>query len=131
VRQTYRRWNSDSRVATRNIPRVKLEYQLSRPIFLRFVGQYDARWQDALRDDGRTNDPILLLNPAKGIYERALETRSNSFRGDVLFSYQPNPGTVIFAGYGSTLTEPESFRFRNFDRSTDGFFLKMSYLFRL
>src|SRR5689334_20159874 len=31
---------------------------------------------------------------------------SNRLRADWLFSYQPNPGTVLFAGYGSTLTEP-------------------------
>jgi hypothetical protein len=131
VHQTYRRWNDHTYVATRNIPRIKMEYQLSRPIFLRFVGQYDAAWQDALRDDGRTNDPILIFNPATKRYERALEKKSNNFRGDVLFSYQPNPGTVIFAGYGSTLTEADAFRFRELNRSTDGFFMKISYLFRL
>ncbi len=131
VRQYYTRWSDGSKVGTRDIPRIKMEYQLSRPIFLRFVGQYDAAWQDTLRDDGRTNNPILILNTASGKYQRALLKKSNNFRGDVLFSYQPNPGTVFFAGYGSTLTEATAFRFRDFDRSTDGFFMKISYLFRL
>jgi hypothetical protein len=50
---------------------------------------------------------------------------------DWLFSYQPTPGTVVFAGYGSTLTEPDGLRFRALRRDTDGFFLKVSYLFRM
>jgi hypothetical protein len=50
---------------------------------------------------------------------------------DWLFSYQPTPGTVVFAGYGSTLTEAEGLRFRALRRDTDGFFLKVSYLFRM
>ena len=50
---------------------------------------------------------------------------------DWLLSYQPTPGTVLFAGYGSSLTEAAAFRFRGLGRSGDGFFLKLSYLFRL
>jgi hypothetical protein len=49
-----------------------------------------------------------------------------------LFSYQPTPGTVLFAGYGNTLAnleeDPRRPRLR---RTADGFFLKLSYLFRL
>jgi hypothetical protein len=56
---------------------------------------------------------------------------SNALRVDWLFSYQPNPGTVIFAGYGSSLTEPDAFRFQDLQRVNDGFFVKVSYLFRM
>jgi len=48
-----------------------------------------------------------------------------------LFSYRPTPGTVIFAGYGSALLEESAFRFGDLTRQRDGFFLKLSYLFRL
>ena len=48
-----------------------------------------------------------------------------------LFSYEPSPGTVVFAGYGSTLTKPTSFRFSRLERLDDGFFVKLSYLFRM
>jgi hypothetical protein len=48
-----------------------------------------------------------------------------------LFSYQPNPGTVIFAGYGSSMVDSNSFDFRDVVRTADGFFVKLSYLFRL
>jgi len=61
----------------------------------------------------------------------AAATTSNSLRADWLFSYQPNPGTVLFAGYGSTLAEPEALRFRSFDRTSDSFFVKLTYLFRM
>ena len=45
--------------------------------------------------------------------------------------YRPTPGTVAFVGYGSSLAEPESFRFRNVQRVGDGFFVKLSYLLRI
>ena len=44
-------------------PRLKIEYQLSRPIFLRLVGEYTTERQDDLRDDTRTNAPILIFDP--------------------------------------------------------------------
>ena len=108
-----------------------MEYQLSRAIFFRVVGEYDARRQDALRDDGRTELPIVIRDPVTGVYEPTLPSERNRFRVDWLFSYQPTPGTVVFAGYGSTLTEAEGLRLRALRRETDGFFLKVSYLFRM
>ena len=50
---------------------------------------------------------------------------------DALFSYQPTPGTVVFFGYGSTAAEPNDWRTTELRRVRDGFFLKVSYLFRL
>ena len=109
-----------------------MEYQLSRAIFFRVVGEYDASRQDALRDDGRTELPIVIRDPVTGIYEPALPSARNRFRVDWLFSYQPTPGTVVFAGYGSTLTRAgRAQRFRALRRDSDGFFLKVSYLFRM
>jgi hypothetical protein len=67
------------------------------------------------------------------VYKRRLATAtaSNNMRVDWLFSYQPTPGTVFFAGYGSRLDERDAFAFRRLTRSADGFFTKFSYLFRL
>jgi hypothetical protein len=129
--QAFNRRTDGTTVATRRIPRLKVEYQLSRAIFFRFVGEYDARKQDALRDDSRTNLPIILLDPSTGRYAPSPAFERNRFRADWLFSYQPTPGTVAFVGYGSSLTEPKGLRFSNLQRTSDGFFLKMSYLFRL
>ncbi|HEV7500180.1 MAG TPA: hypothetical protein VGQ33_09265, partial [Vicinamibacteria bacterium] len=129
--QSFDRRTDGTTVGIRRIPRLKLEYQLSRAIFFRAVGEYDANRQDALRDDGRTDLPILIRAAPGEPYAPALAAETNHFRVDWLFSYQPTPGTVVFAGYGSTLTEPEGLRFRALRRDRDGFFLKISYLFRM
>ena len=127
--QYYYRRTDGSLVGRRQIPRLKLEYQLTRAIFLRFIGEYDSNDQDDLRDDSRTDLPIFYQ--VGDTYVRALGYERNRFRADWLFSYQPVPGTVLFAGYGSTLAEPEAMRFNRLSRVRDGFFLKFSYLFRL
>jgi Domain of unknown function (DUF5916) len=123
-----------STVNIQHIPRLKVEYQLSRPVFLRVVGEYASERQDDLRDHTRTEAPLLIFDPEVGDFVRATAFDHRSFRGDLLFSYQPNPGTVLFAGYGSTLRDPvdpdDPLR-SGLRRTDDGFFLKMSYLFRL
>lgn len=120
-----------STVSNARIPRLKLEYQIARPLFVRLVGQYVAQERDSLRDESRTQAPILVVDPESGSYSRAGREVSNVFRGDLLVSYQPTPGTVLFAGYGSTLEETRAFHFGELARRDDGFFLKLSYLFRL
>ncbi|MCH8960868.1 MAG: hypothetical protein IH820_05960, partial [Bacteroidetes bacterium] len=128
--QQYIRFDDKSTVGIRRIPRLKVEYQLTRSIFVRLVGQYDAYFVDELRDNSRTDDPILLFDADTNTFERATKFRRNDFRVDGLFSYRPTPGTVFFFGYGSSLDEPDSFRFRRLERTSDGFFVKLSYLFR-
>jgi len=110
--------------STASIPRLKIEYQLARSIFFRYVGQYTSQKIDALHDP-RSGD-TLVINGTKQV------RRTNTdFRNDFLFSYRPTPGTVLFFGYGASLTEPDPFSFRHLARTGDGFFLKASYLFRL
>ncbi len=130
VRQQYLRTTDNSTLRLRDLPRLKIEYQLTRAIFFRFVGQYDATNVDALRDDTRTGAPILVRHQS-GIYEPGEAWTRNDFRIDGLFSFEPSPGTVIFVGYGSSLAEEESFRFRRIERTSDGFFVKLSYLLRV
>ena len=132
--QQVRRVSDGSLVHVAHLPRLKVEYQLSRPIFLRLVGEYGREKQDSLRDDTRTEAPLLIFDPAAGDFVRTRASTRSSFRGDVLFSYQPNPGTVAFLGYGSTLLDPldpTSPRVSGLRRHEDGFFLKLSYLFHL
>ena len=107
-----------------------MEYQLTRSIFFRFVGQYQATNIDELHDQSRTEAPIYILND-EGALERAVGSTKNDLRFDALFSYEPSPGTVVFAGYGSSVTEDDSFHFDNLRRTSDGFFMKLSYLFRM
>src|SRR5690606_9010387 len=127
----YKRRSDHTLVGRQRIPRVKVEYQIARPLFVRLVGEYNTYEQDALRDNGRTEYPILIFDRGVGDYVRTTAFSDNSFRGDVLVSFTPVPGTVFFAGYGSTLTEQESFKLSGFRRQSDGFFLKGGYLFRV
>ncbi len=127
----YHRHSDGSLVERQLIPRLVAEYQLSRPIFFRLVGQYEATHQDNLRDDSRTNLPIFYRDPSTGTYTRATAFTTNQFGVQGLFAYQPVPGTVAFVGYGNNLTEPVSFHFLTLRRTSDSFFVKFSYLFRM
>jgi hypothetical protein len=122
-RLTLDRASDGSRFSTETIPRLKVEYQLTPAMFLRVVGQYSARSRSSLQD--RFGNPILL----SGILDTA--SSSNEFAMDWLFSYRPIPGTLVYLGYGSTMEEPRDFRFQDLRRTRDGFFGKVSYLFRL
>ena len=127
--QQVNRRTDGSLVNVGRVLRTKLEYQLSRPLFVRVVGQYVQDKTDSLRDDSRTGAPIFIQGPDS--LTRAAASHSNLFHADVLLSYQPVPGTVVFAGYGSNMVDEEAFRFRGLTRTDDAFFLKLSYLFRL
>lgn len=127
--QDYRRRSDGTRVGRNLIPRVKLEYQITRAIFMRLVGEYDQSENDDLRDETRTNYPLLIDG------QLATASRSRSLHGDYLFSYQPTPGTVFFLGYGSQADAPpdatQRFNWQPLRRASDYFFAKYSYLFRL
>jgi hypothetical protein len=119
---TLSRDRDGSRFSSEAIPRIKVEYQATRSIFVRAVAQYTARSREPLRDGvGR---PILVSDTAD-----AGET-TNEFLADWLFSYRPTPGTLFYFGYGTTMGEPDRFRFGGLARSRDGFFAKVSYSFR-
>jgi hypothetical protein len=122
-RLTIARKLDGSRFSSETIPRIKVEYQISPPIFLRLVGQYAARSRSPLED--RNGSPILV----SGVLDTGSTT--NEFSTDWLFSYRPVPGTLLYLGYGSALEEPREFRFQDLRRTRDGFFGKISYLFRL
>jgi hypothetical protein len=129
--QEVRRPDDGSIVSRIRVPRLKLEYQLSRPIFIRLIGQYTSNETDALGDDSRTNGAIVIRDPATGAFTRTARSVSNVARVDWLFSYHPTPGTVAYLGYGNSLEEPGAFTFRGFSRISDGFFGKLSYLFHV
>lgn len=128
--QRYDRRTDGTTVGERQIPRVKVEYQLSRAVFVRLVTEYDAQSHATLRDDRNGGAPILFYNPADGTYTPAVAANANRMHLQGLFSYQPMPGTVFFAGYGALLDEPVRLRFNQYKRLNDGFFVKLSYLFR-
>ena len=105
------------------IPHVKVEYQPTRALFFRFIGEYQAQRRSALRDEA-TGRPLLI----DGTQQSA--TLTNTFRMDWLASYEPSPGTVFFLGYGSTMADEGTLTFRNLRRQTDGLFMKVAYRLR-
>lgn len=127
----YVRRSDKTQVFVQRVPYLEIAYQLSRPIFIRFIGQYNSSWQANLRDDGRTNDPLLIRDPTTGVYSPLTRYLSNAVTSNFLFSYQPTPGTVFFLGYGGGYTEPWAFNFTGLTRMNDNFFIKVSYLFHL
>ena len=125
------RRDAGSTVGLIRVPQLRLEYQLARPVFIRLIGQYNSNETDALRDDSRTNGAILFRDPATGAFTRSTRSVSNGLRMDWLFSYRPTPGTVVYLGYGNSLNDASSFGFRSLARTADGFFAKVSYLYRV
>ncbi|HEY9225189.1 MAG TPA: DUF5916 domain-containing protein, partial [Gemmatimonadaceae bacterium] len=60
VYQDYQRRTDGSYVGRNAIPRVRAEYQVSRSIFLRLVGEYSLSERDDLRDETRTFFPLII-----------------------------------------------------------------------
>ncbi|MEO6066794.1 MAG: DUF5916 domain-containing protein [Gemmatimonadales bacterium] len=123
------RRSDGSTVNITQIPRVTLEYQVARPLFIRLIGQYIRSETDSLRDDSRTGYPIFIQTPSGLV--RAGARNDHDVSVDALLSYRPTPGTVLFIGYGSLYTGDQAYKFSDLQRTEDGFFTKLSYLFRL
>ena len=117
--------------ALTNIPRLEVDYQITRALFVRYIGQYVAERQ-AAPHDAATGDPLLLANAGGGGYAALPGVSSNTFDNYFLLSYKPSPGTVFFLGYGTSLTEPTAFAFSRtaLTRTGDGVFVKASYSWR-
>jgi hypothetical protein len=105
------------------IPRLRTEYQPSRALFFRFVGEYQSQRRSALL--GADNGAPLYVG---GVPQGAVE--SGRFRMDWLISFEPTPGTVAFLGYGATYLGPSATNLSDLRRNDDGFFLKLAYLLR-
>jgi hypothetical protein len=122
-RLTLHRRRDGSKFSSETIPRLKVEYQVNRALFLRVVGQYTSSSRSALQD--RNGFPIL-----DGTVPAA-PTATNELRIDWLFSYRPTPGTLVYLGYGSTMDEHPLDPLDQLRRRSDGFFGKVSYVFRM
>jgi hypothetical protein len=128
--ETYDRRTDGTRVLTRNVPRLRVEYQVTRQIFVRVIGEVAKLQQDSLRDDSRTNLPVYF-RAADGTLTRAVAFDRSRGRLDFLFSYLPTPGTVVYFGYGNTSRADRPGGTRALQPNRDVFFVKFSYLFRL
>jgi hypothetical protein len=104
------------------IPRLTVEYQPYRALFVRVTGEHRSERRAALLD--ASGAPLLR----DGVDTRAYDARE--LRLDALVSYEPRPGTVAFFGYGSSLETDPWDRRRPLGRAVDGFFVKLAYLWR-
>jgi hypothetical protein len=89
----------------------------------------ESRDRSALRDP-RTEQP-LYRRAGNGTVSLQGARRSLLGRADWLVSYLPSPGTVVFFGYGAGLDATETMRPGEARRTSDGAFVKISYLFRV
>ena len=121
---SFRRRADGERSAFARIPRFRMEYQLARPLFVRVVSQYTATRREALVDPRTGTVVVLGTGPSAA-------TSSNVLRTDWLVSYRPAPGTVLFVGYGGSMSEEDPLAFQRLRRTGDAFFVKGSYVFRL
>jgi hypothetical protein len=116
------RTRDDSEFARTLIPRLKIEYQVTRALFFRVIGQYQSQRQALLYDD--LGDPLFVA----GLAPPSVNARG--LRLDWLASYKPTPFTVAFFGYGASLTRDPSLGLTTMTRTSDGFFLKLAYQLR-
>jgi hypothetical protein len=105
------------------IPRLRAEYQLTRSLFVRAIGEYRSERRDALRDPVSgvllAEDGVLSTPEAGGF-----------FRHEWLISFEPTPGTVAYLGYISAHEGPSANSLDGLRREADGLFLKLAYRFR-
>ena len=120
---TLDRASDGSEYANSVIPRFKFEYQPSRPLFFRLVTEYQSTRRAELRDP--VTGEILYFNGVP-----TSPTDNHGLRFDILASYEPSPGTVAFLGYGSISASADAWSFDTLERQSDGFFVKLAYLFR-
>ncbi len=126
--QQFDRVRDGAAFSTQFVPRLRVEYQFSRALFLRAIGQAELRRRDALRDP-RTEQP-LFFRESNGSWTQRTAVRSLIGRADLLLSYLPSPGTVVYLGYGSAADASATQRPYDAQRTSDGLFVKVSYLFR-
>ncbi len=112
-----------SEFARSTIPRLKVEYQPSRALFFRAIGEYRSERRAALVDPA-TGQPLFVDGTPQA------QTDFNGLRVDLLASLEPTPGTVAFLGYGSSMESDAEFNWSRLHRINDGFFLKLAYQMR-
>jgi hypothetical protein len=104
---TFERFNVDEgRLYDANTSRLKLVYQFNRRTFLRWIGQY------------------LLYKRNAGLYVDEVDSRTEGFFNQLLFSYKLNPHTVLFLGYSDSFYGDQNIDLVQTDRT---FFMKVGY----
>jgi len=118
------RSDDGSHFSTAHIPRLRVQYQFSRSLLVRVIGQFDLEKRVALRHP--VTGQAVLIN---GVLQSA--TERGNFSGQALVSYEPSPGTILFIGYSRVMDGPYGYPLHEKDLRQDGLFVKLSYLFRM
>ncbi len=128
VRHSALRRKRDGTLYSRaTIPRARLQYQFSRSLFARAIGEYGSQLR------GRLLDPVSGRPVSRCEDDSCSElagSESNDVSVELLLSYEPTPGTVFFLGYSRRMEDMEAFRFRDVRAQAEGLFMKLSYRFR-
>ena len=118
-----------SRLSDQIVPVLTVIYQPTRAFQFRLISQYALDRQDSLRDESRTNLPIVYVN-GDGTYTRAAAFNHQLLETNLLFTYLPNPGTVVYLGYGTIDQQPDVLGRARLAPAQSNFFVKVSYLWR-
>ncbi len=117
------RQKDDSIFSTSNIGYLRAQYQFSKALLARVIAQYNLNESDMLRDP-TTGQPLLI----DGSRVEAID--EGDFQGQVLVSYEPSPGTIVYVGYSFLREGIDTYDISKMDPMADGLFVKFSYLFR-
>ncbi len=127
VAQTHsriRRTRQGELYSVANISRLKAKYQFSKALSIRGLAQYNLQDRQPLIDPG-TGDPLWVSGVRDG-------GRSAGDLGlQLLGTFEPSPGRVIYLGYTRQMDGPDTYRYRHLEPLADGLFLKLSYLLRM
>ncbi len=117
------RQKDDSVFSTSNIGYLRAQYQFSKALLARVIAQYNLNERDMLRDP-TTGQPLLI----DGSRVEAID--EGDFQGQVLVSYEPSPGTIVYVGYSFLREGINTYDISKMDPMADGLFVKFSYLWR-
>lgn len=121
----------DIAIFNNHLMRSKLNYQFTRELSLRLILDYDATL---------SNTQLLDLQRNLGSFSGGPIAPPKRFAADVLFTYLLHPGTALYIGYNSSLSNlrldetavPPQVLYQSSptERNSQLFFVKLSYLFR-
>jgi hypothetical protein len=114
----------DTPFSTVHIPRLRVQYQFSKDIFARAVGQYELARSEALTDP-TTGRPLLVDG------EKVAAEATGQFQGQFLVQYEPSPGTIFYIGYSRLMEGRRTLSLDRMNPVQEGLFVKLSYLFRM
>jgi hypothetical protein len=118
------RSSDGSRFSTQDITRLKAQYQFTRALLARVIVQYNLQNRDALQDLGTGLPLVSLSGGSTAAFDRG------DFGANLLLSYEPSPGTLMYLGWTRQMSGPDTWDLRRHERMAEGLFLKVSYLFR-